>query len=88
MAEQVEIVLTTLGRGSISLASLLCFEDEGAEFVAVNPAKTDGAVTIVLKHAALEHIVVLAIIGAAAMGRINPYQLAQAVDEALRVRKL
>jgi len=41
-----------------------------------------------MKHAALEHIVVLAIIGAAAMGRINPYQLAQAVDEALRVRKL
>ena len=88
LAEQVEIVLAALGGGAIGLAALLRFEDERAALVAVDPAEADGAVAVVLEHAALEHIVVLGIVGAAAVRRLDPDQPAQAVDEALRVREL
>ena len=76
LAEQVEIVLAPLGRGPIGLAALLGFEDEGPAFVAVDAAEADGAVAIVLEHPAFEHIIVLYIIGAAAVRWLNPDQLA------------
>ena len=58
----------------VGRAALLCFEDEGAAFVAVNPAETYRAVAVILEYAALEHIVVLTVVGAAAMGWLNPNQ--------------
>src|SRR3546814_18045503 len=48
----------------------------------------DTAVAIVLEHAALEYIVILGIVGATAVRRLNPNQPAQAIDEALGVREL
>ena len=49
--------------------------------------KALGAVGLLLKDAALEHIIIMAIVGAAALGRIDAYQHAKTVDETLRVRK-
>src|SRR3546814_1225560 len=43
---------------------------------------------MVLEHAALEYIVILGIVGATAVRRLNPNQPAQAIDEALVVREL
>src|SRR3546814_11561390 len=43
---------------------------------------------MVLEHAALEYIVILGIVGATAVRRLNPNQPAQAIDEALGVREL
>ena len=85
LAEQVEVVLTPLRRGAVGFASLFGFEDESAAFVTVDPSEADGAVAIVLEHAALEDIVVLRVIGAAATRRLDPNQAAQCVYEALRV---
>src|SRR3546814_18164628 len=48
----------------------------------------DTAVAIVLEHAALEYIVILGIVGATAVRRLNPNQPAQAIDEALGVSAL
>ena len=48
-------------------------------FVGVDPAEALGAVAFVLEYAAFEHVVVVRIVGAAAVGRIDPDQGAQAV---------
>jgi len=53
--------------------------------VAVDPAKALCAVAIVLKHAALEDVVVMRVVGAAAIRGVHADQLAEAVDEALRI---
>nr|WP_296221243.1 hypothetical protein [uncultured Sphingomonas sp.] len=76
LAEQIEIVLATLGSGAIGLTSLLRFEDERAPLVAVDPTEIARAVAVLLKHTTLKDIAVLGIVGTAALRRLDPYQLA------------
>ena len=47
-----------------------------------------GAVAVVLEDAAFEDVVVMRVVGATAVGRGDADELAQAIDEALRVGKL
>jgi len=61
---------------------------EAVALVAVYAAEALRAVAIVLKHPALEHVIVVRVVGAAAIGGGHADQRAQAVDEALRVRQL
>jgi hypothetical protein len=88
LAEQVEVVLAAAGGGAIRLAALLGLKDETIALVTVDAAEACRAVAIVLKHAALEHIIVERDIGLAAVRRFDAKQAAQAVDEALRVGDL
>lgn len=69
----------------IRLATLLGFEDEHVALEAIDAAKAGRAFAIVLKHPAFENIIVVRVIGAAASGGIDTEQLAQTVDEALRI---
>jgi hypothetical protein len=55
---------------------LLRFKDERAALVAVDPTKAGRAIPVVLKYAALKNIVVLRVIGAAAVRRLDPDQSA------------
>ena len=88
LAEDVEIVLAARRSGLVRLAALFGLKDEAVALVAVDAAKALGAVTIVLKHPAFEHVIVVRVVGAASIRRGNTDQRAQAVDEALRVRQL
>ena len=88
LAENVQIVLAACRSGLVRLAALLGLKDEAVALVAVDAAKALRAVAIVLKHPALEHIIVVRVVGAAAIGRGHADQRAQAVGEALRVRQL
>jgi hypothetical protein len=85
LAEDVEIVLALVCRRPVSLAALLGLQDEAVPLVAIDPAKALRAIAIVLEHAAFEHVIVVRIVGAAAGGRIDAKNAAQAVDEALRI---
>ena len=56
-------------------------------FVAVNPPEALRVVAVVLKHSALEHVVVTSVVGLAPVRLGHANQGAEAVDEALRVRE-
>jgi len=88
LPENVEVGLALFGGLAVGIAALLGLQHEAMTFIGVDPAKAFGAVGFLLEHAALEHIIVMGVVGAAALGRINADQGAQAVHEALRVRKL
>lgn len=87
MTENIKIGLARFGGLAVGIAALLGFENETMAFVGVYAPETFGAVGLLLEHAALEHIIVVAIVGAAALGRIDADQSAKAVHEALRVRE-
>nr|WP_293846941.1 hypothetical protein [Sphingopyxis sp.] len=72
---------------AVSVAALLGFENEAVALVGVYPAETFGAVGFLLEHATLEHIIVVGVIGATSLGRIDADQRAKTVDETLRVRE-
>ncbi len=55
--------------------------------VCVDSSETFSAIGFLLENAALEHIIIVGVVGAAALGRIDADQGAKAVDETLRVRQ-
>nr|WP_253185904.1 hypothetical protein [Novosphingobium sp. NDB2Meth1] len=85
LAEQVEVVFAFGCRRPIALAALLGLKNEAAAFVAVDPAEALRAVAVILEHAAFEYIVVVLVVGTAPGRSIDAEQVAQTVDEALRV---
>ena len=87
LPENVEVSFALFDRFAVGIGALLGFEDKAVAFIGINPAKALGAVGFFLKHAALEHIVIMAIVGAAALGRIDANQRAKAIHETLRVRE-
>ena len=87
LAKDVEVGFALFGRFAVGIAALFGFQHEAMTLVSIDPANALGAVGFLLKHAALEHIVIVGVVGAAALGRIDADQGAQAVDEALRVRE-
>lgn len=56
-------------------------------YIGIKAAKTDGAVAIILKRAMLEYVIIIAIVGATALGRIDADQVAKAVDETSGARE-
>src|SRR3546814_16771731 len=78
-------VLTLVGGSPVSLASLLRLQDEAITLVAIDPAKALRAVAIVLEHAAFKHVIIVGVVGATAGRRAQPQQVAEAVDDDLRV---
>src|SRR3546814_6667495 len=79
--------LALFGGLAVGIAALLGFEDVAVALVGIDPAEAFSAVGFLLEDAALEHIVVVCVIGAAALGRIDADQRAKTVDETLRVRQ-
>ena len=71
LAENVEIGLALFGSLAVGIAALLSLQHEAVAFVGVDPAKTLGSVGLLLKDAALEHIIVVGIVGATALGWID-----------------
>ena len=80
-----EICLTAFGCLPVRIATLLGLQHKAAPLVSVQSPEALGAVAIVLKHAPFEHIVILRVIGLAAMRRGHAQERAQAVHEALGV---
>src|SRR3546814_5866494 len=74
-------VLTLVGGSPVSLASLLGLQDEAITLVAIDPAEALRAVAIVLEHAAFKHVIIVGVVGATAGRRLQPQQVAEAVDE-------
>ena len=82
-----EIGFAALSGFAVGIAALLCLKHKAAAFIGVQPSKAFGAIAIVLKHAAFENIIIVRIIGLAALGRINANQRGKAVHKALRIGK-
>jgi hypothetical protein len=80
-----EIRLAALGRLAVGIGALLRLQHKAIALIGVQAAKAGRAVAIILKHAAFEHIVILAIVALAALGRIDADQRAEAVNKALRI---
>lgn len=88
LAENVEVGLALFSGLAVGIAALLGLQHEAMALIGVDAAKALCAIGLFLKDAALEHIVVVGVVGAAAFGRIDTDQGAKAVDEILRVRQL
>lgn len=88
LTKNVEIGLALFGSLAVGIATLFGLQNEAVALVGVNPAKALGAVGFLLKDTALKHIIVVGIVGAAALGLIDADQPAKTVDETLRVRQL
>ena len=68
LAEDIEVGLALFGGFAVSIRALLGLKHEAVPLVGVDPPKAFGAVGLLLEDAALKHIVVVAIVGAAAFG--------------------
>ena len=88
LPEQVEIVLAACRRRAVGVAALLGFKNEAAALVRIDPPEIARPVAIVLKHAALEDVVVMGVVGAASIRGGDPDEGAEAVYETLCVREL
>ena len=72
----------------VGIGALLSLQHEAIALIGIQAAKAGGAVAIVLKDAALEHIVILRIVGLTAPRRVNADERSKAVHETLRIRQL
>lgn len=88
LTEEIEIVLACLGGAAIGVGTLLRLEDERTAAVAVDASEAGRAVAVVGEHAALEHVIVGGIVGAAAIGGGHAENVAESVDEGPRVGEL
>ena len=88
LAEQIEVFIARFGRSTVSIRTLLRFEDKRSPTIAVDPTKVRGAIAIISEYATLEYIIVLGVLRLAAVRRWDAYKIAKTVDEALRIRQL
>src|SRR5204863_106403 len=75
-------------RASTRLRSLLGLQHERVALVSVDPSEALRTVGFLLKHPPLKHIIIVGVVGAATLGRIDADQRSEAVDEALRIGQL
>ena len=71
LAEQVEIIIAAFRCPAVGVAALLRFENEAAALVRVDPPEIARAITIVLKHAAFENVIVSGVVGETAVGNLD-----------------
>jgi hypothetical protein len=88
LPEEVKIIIAAFRRFAVGVAALLGFENEAAAFVRVDPPEIAGPVAIVLKHAALEDIIIRGVVGETAIRRVDANEQTKGVEEALSIGEL
>ena len=71
LSEEIEIIIAAFRRPAVGVAALLRFQNEAAALVGVDPPEIARAVAVVLKHAALEDVIVRCVVGEAAIRHGN-----------------